>query len=211
MAANDKGIFIQNSIKNSTLHTPSTEPVGIGTYYLTNDPQHYEIQRTNTFVFYVEGLNSELNIPDHDYAGTSPEDILKISINSAQIPHFSQSAISVNRGNNTMKFAGKPEFSAGSIKLHDFIGAGTKEVLMAWQSKSYDVKTEKVGLASDYKKTAYLLEYTPDYQLVRGWKLHGCWISKISESEYSYDSNDKNMISVDIEYDKAELDYNPED
>lgn len=209
MAATDKGILIQNKVQQSKLHDPNTEK--LGTYYLTDNPQHYEIQRTNSFVFYVEGLNGELQIPDHTYAQANAEDILKISVNSSSVPHFSQNTIEVNRGNNTMKFAGKPTFGEGSIKLHDFIGAGTKEVLMAWQSKSYDVKTEKVGLARDYKKTAYLLEYTPEFQLVRSWKLHGCWVSGISESGYSYDNADKNMIDVTIQYDKAELDYNPED
>jgi hypothetical protein len=105
-----------------------------------------------------------------------------------------------------MKFAGTPEFDSGSIELNDYIGAGTKDVLMAWQRKSYDVKTEKVGLASDYKMTAYLLEYTPDYQLVRTWKLYGCWISGLSEGGYNHESNDKHAITATIQYDRAEID-----
>ena len=204
MAATDKGILIQNKVQQSKLHDPNTEK--LGTYYLTDNPQHYEIQRTNSFMFYVEGLNGELNIPDHTYAQANAEDILKISVNSSSVPHFSQNTIEVNRGNNTMKFAGKPTFGEGSIKLHDFIGAGTKEVLMAWQNLSYNVVTDKVGLASDYKKDCYLVEYTPDYQLVRTWKLFGCWISALSESGYSHDDNSKVTISATIQYDKAKLD-----
>lgn len=197
-------ILLQNKIQESTLHKSGEK---LGTYYLASDPTHYEIQRSNTFMFYVNGLSKMLDIPQNTWAADNADDVIRLSVNKASIPHFTQSAISLKRGNNTMKFAGTPEFDQGSISVTDFIGAGTKDILMAWQGKSYDVKTEKVGLATDYKKDAYLLEYTPDYQLVRTWKLMGCWISSISEPEYSHDSGaDKRSIDVKIEYDKAWID-----
>lgn len=196
-------INLQNVDRPSTLHEAGDK---LGTYYLTDNPKYYEIQRSNNFVFYVSGLSKKLSIANNKYAQENADDIIKISVNKATVPHFTQSAIQVKRGNNTMKFAGAPEFGSGSIDLNDYIGAGTKDVLLAWQNKSYDVRTEKVGLASDYKKDAYLLEYTPDYQLVRTWKLMGCWISGLSEGEYSHDSADKHTISATIEYDKAWID-----
>lgn len=196
-------INLQNVDRPSTLHEAGDR---LGTYYLTDNPKYYEIQRSNNFVFYVSGLSKKLSITNNKYAQENADDIIKISVNKATVPHFTQSAIQVKRGNNTMKFAGAPEFGSGSIDLNDYIGAGTKDVLLAWQNKSYDVRTEKVGLASDYKKDAYLLEYTPDYQLVRTWKLMGCWISGLSEGEYSHDSADKHTISATIEYDKAWID-----
>lgn len=196
-------INLQNVDRASTLHEAGDK---LGTYYLTDNPKYYEIQRSNNFVFYVSGLSTKLSIVNNKYAQENADDIIKISVNKATVPHFTQSAITVKRGNNTMKFAGAPEFGSGSIDLNDYIGAGTKDVLLAWQNKSYDVRTEKVGLASDYKKDAYLLEYTPDYQLVRTWKLMGCWISGLSEGEYSHDSADKHTISATIEYDKAWID-----
>ena len=196
-------INLQNVDRPSTLHEAGDR---LGTYYLTDNPKYYEIQRSNNFVFYVSGLSKAFNIANNKYAQDNADDVIKISVNRVTVPHFTQSAIQVKRGNNTMKFAGVPEFGSGSIDLNDYIGAGTKDVLLAWQNKSYDVRTEKVGLASDYKKDAYLLEYTPDYQLVRTWKLMGCWISGLSEGEYSHDSADKHTISATIEYDKAWID-----
>lgn len=196
-------IYLQNADKHSTLHKAGDK---LGTYYLTDNPKHYEIQRSNNFVFYVNGLSKSFNIVNNRYAAENADDVIKLSVNKASIPHFTQSAITVKRGNNTMKFAGAPEFDSGEITLNDYIGAGTKDVLLAWQNQSYDVRTEKVGLASDYKRDAYLLEYTPDYQLVRTWKLMGCWISKLSEDSYSHDSAEKHQISATIEYDKAWID-----
>lgn len=203
-------INLQNADKASTLNVAGDK---LGTYYLTDNPKYYEIQRSNNFLFYVSGLSKKIGHADgfdikalNAYAYENADDIIKISVNKASVPHFTQSTIQVKRGNNTMKFAGVPEFGSGSIELNDYIGAGTKEVLLAWQSQAYNVHTEKVGLASDYKKDAYLLEYTPDYQLVRTWKLMGCWISGLSEGEYSHDSADKHTISATIEYDKAWID-----
>ena len=122
------------------------------------------------------------------------------------VPHFTQSVIEVKRGNNSIKFAGAlNSWDGGSLSFTDYIGAETKEALMAWQNCSYDIRTEKVGLVTDYKKEAYLTEYTPDYQEVRTWVLHGCWLSKVSEDGYSSEGNDKKKVSVEMQYDRAEL------
>lgn len=104
-----------------------------------------------------------------------------------------------------MKMAGVPTYDSGNLVVRDFIGADTKSVLMAWQKLSYDVKTEKVGRMSAYKKDCTLIEYTPDYQMVRYWNLKGCWISGISEDDFDMESGDLKTITATIEYDKAEM------
>lgn len=200
--ADNNAIYLQSKEVPSTLHNTGDK---LGTYYLTDNPKHYEIQRTNNFMFYISGLMG-LVAQGNDYATSNIEDVIKISVSKASVPHFQQGVIKVTRGNNTMKFAGVPEFNEGSLTLNDYIGAGTKEALMAWQNQAYDVRTEKVGLATDYKRDAYLIEYTPDYQIVRTWKLMGCWISSLSEGEYNHESNDKHTIDCTIQYDKAWLD-----
>ena len=202
----NKKILLNNKEVASTIHT-NDKGAFKGTTNLANNPKHYEIQRNNNFEFYIEGLSKTVaKIENNTYAYYNADDVIRISVAKAFVPHFTQNVIEVKRGNNTMKFAGVPTFSNGQIELNDYIGAGTKDILMAWQKQSYDVETEKVGLASDYKKIGYLLEYTPDYQLIRTWKLVGCWISAISESDYAYDSSDKHTVQVTIEYDKAFLD-----
>ena len=177
-----------------------------GTYYLAENPELYEIQRTNNFTFYTSGLSRKIKVEGDLYATLDADDIIELSVSKSSVPHFSQQAIQVKRGNNTVKFAGVPEFKSGSITVNDYVGANTKEILMAWQQKSYNVDTEKVGLAKDYKIDAYLIEYTPDYQIVRTWKLVGCWISEISEDEFNHETNDKHTIQVTIEFDKAYID-----
>ena len=196
-------IHLLNKDQASTLEKKGDK---LGTYYLADNPKHYEIQRQNNFVFYVEGLNKKLNIPQNKYAQDNAEDVIKLSVASGFTPFFTISPITLKRGNNAMKFAGNPEFGSGTLTVNDFIGAGSKDIFYAWQQKAYNVETEKVGLQSDYKKDAYLIEYTPDYQIVRTWKLLGCWCSGLSGSDYNHDSAEKQNFNATIEYDKAYID-----
>ena len=193
-------------LENSTLTEAADKP--IGTYYLADNPQFYEPQRSNTFKFYVSSLNGLLN-GGNVSTDTSEDQAIELSVKASSVPHFNIEKITINRGNNAMNFAGKPSFGDGSLVIHDYIGAHTKEILMAWQRQAYIVETEKVGLAKDYKRTAYLLEYTPTFQLVRTWVLDGCWVSTISEGNYDHDSSDARTIDATIIYDKAYIDTNP--
>ena len=196
----------KTGLLDSTIHTAADGY--IGSYYLADAPQFYEPQRSNTFKFYASGLKGILT--ETGFLATtdaSEEQALELSVKASSVPHFGIEPLTINRGNSQMKFAGKPTFDDGQITVHDYIGAHTKEILLAWQRKAYDARTEKVGLANDYKRDCYLLEYTPDFQLVRTWVLRGCWVSKITEQNYDQDSTDARTIDVTIVYDKAYIDY----
>ena len=119
-------IFISNESKNSELNQNLKDSL-TGTYYLANDPEHYEIQRNNNFVFYVAGLKNKITefynknpenvtIPNN-FARENAEDVLKISVSSSSVPHFKQGVISLRRGNSVMKFAAK-EFAARKIRVN---------------------------------------------------------------------------------------------
>ena len=196
----------------STIAEKSDTPHGV--YHLANNPNLFEISRNNNFEFVVTDLDNLLQVGmfgDEENAYIyNAQEMLRLSVNTSSIPHFSQRPIQVKRGNNTLNYAGVPEFGQHRIQVIDFIGADAKSILMAWQNLSYNVDTEKVGLISDYKKDCWLLEYSPDYQLVRKWRLYGCWVSEISESDFSADSNDKRQITVTIIYDKAMIDRTDE-
>lgn len=186
----------------------------LGTYHLADNPNLYEIQRSNNFEFIVTDIDGIMRAGmqgDETYAYiNNAQEVIRLSVQSAFVPHFTQNVIPVRRGNNELKFAGIPSFQSGTLTINDYIGADTKAVLMAWQHLSYDVYTEKVGLVQDYKKDCYLVEYSPDYQMVRRWIMHGCWISGISESEFNNEANDKHQLTVTIEYDRAEIDTSEE-
>lgn len=180
----------------------------IGAYHLADNPELYEVQRSNNFEFIVNGIDNLLRVGADASDGetayiTNAQEVLRFSVVSASLPMFSQQPIEIRRGNSVMKAAGIPNFTDGSLVVNDYIGADTKSVLMSWQQLSYNVKTQKVGNMKDYKKTCYLQEYTPDYKLVRTWKLLGCWVSSIQEGEFNMEDGSKKTISATITYDYA--------
>lgn len=185
-----------------------------GTYHLADNPKYFEIQRNNNFEFIVTDLD---NIRRAGALGTesnanikNAQELLRLSVSKAAVPHFTQEVVTIKRGNSTMKYAGVPDFKAGSFEFHDYVGADTKAILMAWQNLSYNVDTEIVGSMANpdtqYKKNCYLVEYTPDKQMVRSWILYGCWISALDEGQYSGEDGGKHAITATIEYDHAKID-----
>ena len=181
-----------------------------GAYYLARNPKLFEPARGNTFRFYVSGLNKLLRAgytgkEGDAYISEDAEKMLELSVKQTAMPKFSQEPITIRRGNSVVKAAGLPTFSEGSITIDDFIGADGRSILMAWQNLSYNVSTQMVGYMSDYKKDAVLIEFDPNYKMVRQWNLYGCWISDITPGEFDHDNGDKRAISATIQYDWAEM------
>lgn len=190
----------------------ANKATNIGTYHLAQNPELYEPARSNNFEFVVVGLPEKLlyagveatdRVSDDKKYIKNAQEVLRVSVLSSSVPHFSLSKIEVKRGNNTMKVAGVPTFESGTLVCNDYIGARTKDILEAWKALAYDVRSELIQKMSKYKMEAYLIEYSPDYEEIRRWHMYGCWCSDVSESEFSNESNDKRTVTATIEYDYA--------
>lgn len=185
--------------------------INIGTHHLADNPQLYEPARSNNFEFVVTGIDrllyAGLDHDKEDYAEnkyiTNGQEVIRMSVVSSTVPHFELGVIDIKRGNNTYHAAGVPTFSEHTLVLNDFIGARTKSVMLAWQALAYDVKTEKVHRMTNYKKDCTLNEYGPDGELIRYWEMKGCWVSAVSEGEFSAETNDKRTLNVTVVYDRA--------
>jgi hypothetical protein len=182
--------------------------------HISTNLANYEAARTGFFSLIVD--DSIDNIISAAYSGdpkdaTSGDKIaraqetLKLNVVKAPVPHFTITPLEYKRGNDTVKFAGVPEFQSGSITVDDVVGMDTKSILMAWQALAYNVYTRKGGRMKDYKKNCTLIEYTQDFEQIRSWTLYGCWISGISESEFDKENDGKRQITADIQYDRAEM------
>ena len=207
----------------------------LGTYHISSDIQNYETARSNHFALIVEDLD-DLLYPQFSYTGDnaanqyvtgskynkkSAQEVLKLSINKAFVPHFDLGTITIQRGNSSVKFADTPTWQSGTLEFQDFVGLETKAVLMAWRALAYDVNTDTQGRAGDwvevtdtgeeivhkgYKHDCTLVEYTPDNHVIRYWKLIGCWIKGISESNFEVSqSGGGRQLTVTFEYDRAEM------
>lgn len=182
----------------------------------TSNPKMFEPARSNNFRFYVQGLGGLLRAgyqgqESNAYLPENADETLEFSVKSVTLPTFSQGVISLRRGNAVMKAAGLPDFTDGSLVIDDFIGADGKSILMAWQNLSYNVNTQMVGYMSDYKRDCYLIEFDPNYKVVRTWKLYGCWISSIQQDGFDHDSGDKRLITATVTYDWAKMEMPDEE
>lgn len=192
-----------------------------GAYHLAKHPELYEIQRKNNFELYISftnadsvngqidkvlryGKDANSTHRESDYI-TDVQQKLRLSVSDTFVPSYSQDVIKIRRGNNEMKFAGVPTYGNGTINFNDYIGAEVYDILAAWQAMSYNPKTEKVGLVEDYKKNATLIEYSPDYQPIRYYKISGLWISSLSKGGFDYENGGKQQISCTFEYDSFQL------
>lgn len=179
--------------------------------HISTNLANYEAARTGFFSLIVDDID---NIVKASYTGDraaaadsdkikQAQEILKLNVVKAPVPHFSLTKLSYKRGNDVVNFAGVPEFTDGSIVVDDVVGMDTKSILMAWQGLAYNVHTRKGGRMKDYKKQATLVEYTQDFEQVRSWTLYGCWIRNVTEGEFDKENDGKRQITAEIVYDRA--------
>jgi hypothetical protein len=190
--------------------------------HISTNLANYEAARTGFFSLIVDDIDNIVSAAytgessaatDSDKIGKQAQETLKLNVTQAPVPHFSLQKLSYKRGNDTINFAGVPEFSDGEITVDDVVGLDTKSILMAWQGLAYNVHTRKGGRMKDYKKTATLIEYTQDFEQIRSWTLYGCWIQNITEDSFNKEQDGKRAIRASIVYDRAvmNLDNKTED
>lgn len=181
--------------------------------HISTNLANYESARTGFFSLLVDDINNIVkasfsgdpsSVTDKDKIAKAQE-ILKLNVVKAPVPHFTLKVEKYKRGNDTVTFAGTPEYESGNIVVDDVVGMDTKAILMAWQALAYNVYTRKGGRMRDYKKNCTLVEYTQDFEQVRSWTLYGCWISSITEGEFDKENDGKRQITAKIEYDRAEM------
>lgn len=173
----------------------------LGTGFMINQ-DNWEPQRTNNFELVIEGLDVIVMANGNMYKVPDACDRIRLSVASFTAPSLEIDRITTHYANNSIKWAGKPNFPDSSIVINDYIGVSTEEVLSAWFRAAYDFKSEKVGLAKNYKKTAYLIEYDPQGGTPRIWKLDGCWIAQFQLGEWSQEGNQQRQLSATFIYDR---------
>lgn len=168
----------------------------------------YEIQRTNNYEVQITGLNSTNANPLLDMngnkvnQGSRAEEILTLSTASFEAPSVTIDPITISYGNGKVKYAAVGNFGDCSITLNDYIGLNTEKILSAWFNLAFNPVEEIVGYATDYKKTAFLIEYDSKYQQSRSWKLFGCWLSTFQLGSYSAEGGNVRQFTGTLVYDR---------
>ena len=186
-------------------------PNSLSAQRISTNLANYEAARTGFFSLLVHDIDDIVKASysgNHENAPPSEkisraQEVLKLNVVKAPVPHFSLEVMKYKRGNDTVTFAGTPSYESGNIVVDDVVGMDTKSILMAWQGLAYNVYTRKGGRMKDYKRNCTLIEYTQDFKKVRSWTLEGCWISNITEGEFDKENDGKRQITAKIEYDRA--------
>lgn len=154
----------------------------------------YEPQRKNAFSF-------EVDVP---FEGG--KELIKLSLNKAFAPGYESETFEISYLNEKVQFAGKPKnIGEGAIELHDYVDQNVRNAILSWYFLVYNPTNGAVGLASDYKRDAYIVMFGPDGSNTRLWKLKGSFPFKVEPATggFSYEDNGASLITCNIKYDKA--------
>lgn len=162
--------------------------------FMSSTPK-YEVQRTNNFRFVIN-LQKE---------GDGTGNLIELACDTTGLPNISNEPIELEYGNSNVKVAGKATTDDVSVAVKDFIEADVEKILWNWRMEVYNPETGKVGWATNYKKQASVVQYGPNGECLRTWKLIGVWPTSLDLGDMDYSSGDKKQITMNLSVDNAYL------
>lgn len=158
----------------------------------------YEVQRTNNFKFVLNLSTLGITV-----GNGVPDDLIELACDTAGLPTISNDPIELDYGNSNVKVAGKATVDDVSVAVKDFIEPDVEGVLWEWRKKVYNPETGKIGWAKNYKRDAAIVQYGPNGEVKRKWKLEGVWPTSLDLGDLDYSSGDKKQITMNLSVDNA--------
>ena len=134
----------------------------------------YEPQRLYNFELQIVGLD---NLYTADNAGTdngtysglhfgSAAERILVACSSFSVPNTEFGSIEIPHYNNTTKYAGKVTFGDATLKIEQFLGSFTEQIMTTWARCVYDPKTQNIGYKNDYAKDMYVIQYNGNWYIM---------------------------------------------
>jgi len=142
-------------------------------------------------------------------------EIISLSLANGFIPQVANEEVEIPYGNERVYVAGKAVWAAGTVTVRDWVDRRTAAVLYNWRLQVYNPVTGRIGLASQYKKKAFVVLFGPNQDEIGGvvsnpkmereWELIGCWPQTVNYAANGLDmsSSGQVMIELNLRYDKA--------
>ena len=176
----------------------------------------FEPQRLYNFELQIVGL-STLYTADrsgtNNAAGTegvtfgnAAERIL-VACSSFSVPNTEIGTIEIPHYNNTTKYAGKVTFGNATLKVEQFLGSFTEQVMTTWARCVYDPKTQNIGFKNDYAKDVYVIQYDSKGGNPRVWKMENAWPNVLPGADWDYNSTERRQMSYTLVCDRCVPDY----
>lgn len=131
---------------------------------------------------------------------------------SCNAPQITYADTTIQRMNETYKFAGNPTWNDINCVFYDFIrnagNAGGEnsagDILYDWSCMIYNPLTGQMGYKTQYATSASLAQTDPAGNIIRCWNLFGIYPSVVTWGEgLDYTSGDACEISATFKYDLA--------
>lgn len=177
----------------------------------------YEPQRLYNFELQIVGLdklytadlvgtNGDGTNPGITQFGSAAERIL-VACSSFSVPNTEFGTIEIPHYNNTTKYAGKVSFGNATLKVEQFLGSFTEQIMTTWSRCVYDPKTQNIGYKNDYAKDMYVIQYDSKGGTPRVWKMENAWPAVLPGADWDYNSTERRQITYNIVCDRCIPDY----
>lgn len=175
----------------------------------------FEPQRLYNFEIQIVGID---RLYTADRSGTQTSDKQGINFGSASerilvacssfsVPNTEVGTIEIPHYNNTTKYAGKVSFSNATLKVEQFLGSFTEQIMTAWARCVYDPITQNIGFKNDYAKDIFVIQYDSKGGNPRVWKMENAWPNVLPGADWDYNSSDRRQMSFTIVCDRCIPDY----
>lgn len=130
---------------------------------------------------------------------------LELALQTAFLPSESNEEIEIPYMNARVYVAGKYTPESGSITFNDYVDANIIGILANWRKLVFDKGTGGIGLAANYKKTAEITLFGPDFVVERSFLIRGIWPQTINYGTPDYAGSEIIKTEVTFRYDKSEF------
>ena len=168
----------------------------------------FEPQRQNNAILRIEDIPGE---------GGGPGGPLELALRTFPAPKSSHNVVEDNFLNEIRKFAGKRTYEDMSVEYRSFVNRDTLAILSRWYGQVQNVGGDDVGaginngpqedgaigLASQYKKQADVIQVGPNFQFERTHEIFGMWPSNLDPGDFDMSGSELVAISVTFTIDKV--------
>ena len=179
---------------------------------LAYEPQrlyNFELQIVGLDALYtadLSGTNTSGDASGIVHFGSAAERIL-VACSSFSVPNTEFGTIEIPHYNNTTKYAGKISFGNATLKVEQFLGSFTEQIMTTWARCVYDPRTQNIGYKADYAKDMYVIQYDSKGGTPRVWKMENAWPAVLPGADWDYNSTERRQMTYNIVCDRCVPDY----
>lgn len=176
----------------------------------------FEPQRLYNFEIQIIGLDT-LYTADNPGTQTdwsseginfpSAAERILIACSSFSVPNTEFGTIEIPHYNNTTKYAGKVSFGDAQLRVEQYLGSFTEQIMTTWCRCVYDPKTQNIGYKHDYAKDIFVIQYDSKGGTPRVWKMENAWPNVMPGADWDYNSTDRRQMQFTIKCDRCIPDY----